>query len=292
MPFYSTLRQEPQKFERLQKRANAGRLARVPPILHPISLERRYTRDLFKSFTLLFDLQRERLEPQLSQLFRAAGRELESQRFDAFPDDLAAIIAGIEVEFGRKLTQNEVSNLAKAHGRTVADWNRNQNDKVHRQVLKVDVFRSEPNLAAVLDTFAEENVRLISSLSQKHLAGVQSIVTQGVRQGFTVAEIQKRLSSLVGKTEANLRLIARDQTSKLNGQLTRLRQQDAGIKRYKWRTSRDERVRHTHRVKEGVIFSWDDPPTDTGHPGEDYQCRCYAEPIFEDLFAEDPSGVG
>ncbi len=38
---------------------------------------------------------------------------------------------------------------------------------------------------------------------------------------------------------------------------------------------RDERVRPSHRMNDGRIFSWSDPP-DTGHPGEDHNCRCEA----------------
>ena len=38
--------------------------------------------------------------------------------------------------------------------------------------------------------------------------------------------------------------------------------------------------RGTHKGKEGKRFKWNRPPRDTGHPGEDYQCRCTAEPII------------
>jgi len=40
-------------------------------------------------------------------------------------------------------------------------------------------------------------------------------------------------------------------------------------------------VRPDHAANDGQIFSWDISPP-TGHPGEDYNCRCYAEPAFKD----------
>ncbi|MFZ5930880.1 MAG: phage minor head protein [Pseudomonadota bacterium] len=46
---------------------------------------------------------------------------------------------------------------------------------------------------------------------------------------------------------------------------------------YVWRTRGDGRVRATHAANNGRIFAWDYPPA-TGHPGEDYGCRCVAEP--------------
>ena len=49
--------------------------------------------------------------------------------------------------------------------------------------------------------------------------------------------------------------------------------------RYIWRTRNDGKVRSSHAAREGQVFSWDDPPVG-GHPGEDYNCRCTAEPYY------------
>lgn len=46
---------------------------------------------------------------------------------------------------------------------------------------------------------------------------------------------------------------------------------------YIWRTVGDDRVRSSHEERGGEIFAWDEPP-EGGHPGEDYNCRCTAEP--------------
>lgn len=51
---------------------------------------------------------------------------------------------------------------------------------------------------------------------------------------------------------------------------------------YIWRTQGDGKVRSSHAANNGRIFSWDDPPA-TGHPGEDYGCRCTAEPYVPDV---------
>jgi hypothetical protein len=48
--------------------------------------------------------------------------------------------------------------------------------------------------------------------------------------------------------------------------------------RYIWRTEQDARVRPSHAANNGKIFSMDNPPS-TGNPGEDYNCRCWAEPM-------------
>ncbi|MBB4303502.1 hypothetical protein GGD81_002545 [Rhodobium orientis] len=51
---------------------------------------------------------------------------------------------------------------------------------------------------------------------------------------------------------------------------------------YVWRTRGDRKVRPSHAKNNGKIFAWDDPPS-TGHPGEEYGCRCWAEPYDQDV---------
>lgn len=46
---------------------------------------------------------------------------------------------------------------------------------------------------------------------------------------------------------------------------------------YVWRTRGDSLVRASHARNEGHVFLWDAPPP-TGNPGEEYGCRCWAEP--------------
>lgn len=51
-------------------------------------------------------------------------------------------------------------------------------------------------------------------------------------------------------------------------------------KYYIWRTKQDSKVRWDHAVREGKMFSWDNPPKG-GHPGQAYECRCWAQPVGE-----------
>jgi len=50
---------------------------------------------------------------------------------------------------------------------------------------------------------------------------------------------------------------------------------------YIWRTAGDEKVRPSHAANEGRIFAWGNPPS-TGHPGDEVNCRCTAEPVEVD----------
>jgi len=70
------------------------------------------------------------------------------------------------------------------------------------------------------------------------------------------------------------------------GLINELRQQGLGIEHYIWRSQDDAKVRDRHADYDDQVFSWDTPP-EGGHPGQGFNCRCYAEPLRPDA----PDGV-
>ena len=124
------------------------------------------------------------------------------------------------------------------------------------------------------------NVKLITSIPEDYFNKVEGIVLRGAQSGKLAEAIIPEIQDQFEVTENRAQFIARDQVSKFNGNLTQLRQQSAGIEKYTWSTAGDERVRSEHEMKDGQVFSWNDPPED-GHPGQAIQCRCAAIPVFE-----------
>ena len=149
--------------------------------------------------------------------------------------------------------------------------------------MKSKVFN---RLFEMLDYWVSQNVALIKTIPQEPLSGMREIVYEGYRNGRTTTAILKEIQRTYSTNKKHARLIARDQMAKLNADLTKRQQTDAGVEEYKWSDSRDARVRPRHKHLNGKTFRWDDPPvvdTKTGrrcHPGQDYQCRCVAIPVF------------
>ena len=130
------------------------------------------------------------------------------------------------------------------------------------------------------------NVELIKSIPKQHLSKIQIAIEKGLATGgddWSLKELIKSIEGIDDQTKRRAKLIARDQLQKLNGTLNQVRQQDLGVNGYIWRTSADERVRESHRDNDGKRFQWDKPPSGTGHPGEDINCRCVAEPDLSQL---------
>ena len=150
-------------------------------------------------------------------------------------------------------------------------------------------------IAGAVETAIVANVSLIRTIDEHHWGRVIEAVTANY-QGKTFVEgsLTNRLAKIGNLSKRQAKRIARDQTSKLCSSLNAIRQQDAGINRYTWRNSQDQRVvgnpgglypegnavHGNHWEREGQEFRWDQPPED-GHPGQPIECRCSAEPIID-----------
>lgn len=158
----------------------------------------------------------------------------------------------------------------------------NPNDIRARFGIDVDVYRAEPWLRPRMNNWIDYNTSLIKSIPAQHFGKVESAIRSGVMAGTSSRELAKQIKAISGVTSNRAKLIAVDQIAKANAELTQYRQQDIGIKSYKWLTSGDERVRPTHVANANKIFKWSEPPIVTGHPGHEIRCRCTALAVFED----------
>jgi len=105
----------------------------------------------------------------------------------------------------------------------------------------------------------------------------------------TLNDIKVNAEEVNGMTRRAMVNTAADATQTLNGNLSEVRWENAGVRRYKWITVGDSRVRPAHRARHNEIFRWSRPPPD-GHPGEPFGCRCEAQPMISS-FRETAPGM-
>jgi SPP1 gp7 family putative phage head morphogenesis protein len=212
-------------------------------------------------------------------------------RKDAADDDLVKIINGIKVKVRANFNDPEVKRLTRKLAQDISRYNEDVILRAFKRVAGVNLIFSQAWLPAELAMFVSSNVRLITSLRDGSIDRVADKVLSGWRENRGWESIRDDIMNEVDPRVGNIRsradLIARDQVAKLNGQLTMLRQTELGIERYIWRTAMDERVRPAHQMLSGRVYSWDKPPAGHGHPGQEYRCRCVAEPYLADLLGVD-----
>lgn len=185
------------------------------------------------------------------------------------PRQMALPLAQAQLQVG--LSADEVSRFNKRQFRDVV-----------RSAYGADLIKPDPDLSATLANWTAANTALIKSIPEEYAKKVQHLVQQAAVNGTSQAELIKQIRKTYKLPHDRARLIANDQIGKLNGQLTRMRQQDIGITHYRWRGTLDSRERDSHLRREGKVFAWDKPPSG-GHPGSEIRCRCHAEPVFPEL---------
>lgn len=152
--------------------------------------------------------------------------------------------------------------------------------------VKLSDVRS-PHLEYLRSIWQHRNLDLITSLSLDHVDRVREVINE--HRGARVEQLARHIEETTNATASRARLLARDQTLKLNAEITQARHQAAGVTEYVWRASRDERVRQTHKDLDGTRQRYALPPVvdlRTGrraNPGDDYQCRCTADPVIPGL---------
>lgn len=193
----------------------------------------------------------------------------------------------IELGTHELITTRNVEPIVTAAGKRVDRWVTRE----VKRVIEIDP-RADPQVDLALRQWNLQNANLIESGITAEYKGwgrrsllnrLSHTVEEAHRQGLRVEVLAHQLQEQFGFSDSRAALIARDQTLKLNGQLNRYKQQSLGIEEYIWMTSRDERVRKSHQKLQGTRQRWDTPPPETGHPGEDYQCRCNAKPVIPEF---------
>ncbi|SEO76483.1 phage putative head morphogenesis protein, SPP1 gp7 family [Luteibacter sp. UNC138MFCol5.1] len=152
-----------------------------------------------------------------------------------------------------------------------------------RSAFGIDIgpMMAMSDVRATINLAKAANVQLIKSVQSTYFDRIGSAVLSGVTQGRRASDLADEIQRITDVTESRAKFIARDQTAKMNSAITKARHVELGLTEYTWQTSGDERVRASHAEHDGKVYRWDDPPKETGHPGEDFNCRCVAIPYVK-----------
>lgn len=148
-------------------------------------------------------------------------------------------------------------------------------------------FRMSRPVQDVVTASVSENVGLIRSIAQQHLAAVEGHVMRSVQQGRDLATLTTALQDQFGVTKRRAAFIARDQNNKATAAVTRARHVELGIQEAIWVHSHGGRVPRPSHVKAGrdkvhydPRVGWFDPDEKKLiFPGELINCRCVSRPV-------------
>lgn len=131
------------------------------------------------------------------------------------------------------------STLSMAEAGTTAAFLKSVNRAVG---IDMSVVLGGDKVREYMELAVADNVSLIKSLSSGYFERIEQAVVGGMRAGESNTVIARRIQQATGATYERAKLIARDQMAKVNADVSRIRMAQAGIKRFRWSTSKDQRV--------------------------------------------------
>lgn len=216
---------------------------------------------------------------------------------------------------GAKLTNEKAMQAElEAYSEKLGPWATRQAAKMLEQVEKsnkraykekskaistaIRFNETESDIVTTAASLLFEQVDLIKSIPIEAGLRAQHIALEAALEGTraeantdTMKELEEQMGFSTEVAKSRALLISRTETARANAAINQSRAMNVGSRQYRWHNSGDEAVRQSHKVYkgrrlQGMIFSWDNPPTlsdgMTGHPGTFPNCRCFAEPILDD----------
>lgn len=242
----------------------------LPAVHERLGVKRQYERLLNRMLRQMAKNYRESVLPALNfQRSLTIDEESWFTRLetdaDATEAEILAIVGGILTVESLNHTKKFILSVDKSLGVDLAAIVRNE------------------DLGAYLRDAVARNAALIKSLKQDAVKDIRRLVFQAKIDGRSAKSLSKEIAERFEVHANRAKLIAEDQINKLTADLNRLRQAQAGVKTYRWQTSRDERVRPRHRNLHRTEYRWGEPTGAEGGlpPGQPVRCRCSARAVIE-----------
>lgn len=137
------------------------------------------------------------------------------------------------------------------------------------------------DVRTTLQAVLAENVTLIRSMDDQLRAGINGSVLRGLTNRLPAADVAREIRKLTGAARNRAELIAADQLQKLTARLDQERQEQVGIRKFKWRHSRKKNARKEHVARDGKTYRWDSVVARTDPPGRAIRCGCRAQGVVD-----------
>lgn len=254
------------------------------PLNYPTAIMNRYQTQLQSlSHTMAIDYER-RIE-KLWYSFGTTGTQ------DA---SLASSVRILLSELNRKWTKIFTDRSRKLANGMVGQVSKYSEKSVNESLKKLSggLTLKAPVMPASLQDAVKasitQNVSLIRNIQTQYAQRIESTVLSSIQTGGTGSQqVFEEVKKIDGMTQRRAKIIADDQTRKVNTAMNTARMQSAGVTKYRWiHSGRLEGARELHVDYDGKVFSYDDPPIidertgERGLPGQAINCACVQQPLL------------
>lgn len=225
------------------------------------------------------------------------GRPVLTDAPDPTPLSITSRLAAVMQRLASISVTEIATRLADGLVNRANQQNKEQTQRTFNQAFDIDLtgMLGDGAVKPEMEKAVRENVDLITSIHTDFIHDIGEAVFANMKDGGRHENLIDIIKERGNVTRNRAKFIARDQTSKLNADLTEARNVALGLDLYEWGGTGDERERNSHFVLNGMLCKYSDPTVYSddggktwkkrssigafiGKPGEDYQCRCLSLP--------------
>ena len=180
----------------------------------------------------------------------------------------------------KKIAQSELDLIATRTNRHAI---RQFQIQLKRKIGGVTLPQRLNNTSSVITTWLDGQVALVDGYTLKAAQKIQDLVIDAVTRGVPIKTLTESIANATNISKERAGFIAQDQVGTLNSLLRKEQALSLGVTRFVWRSLDDPQVRPVHRKAEGKIYRYASGHPTEGLPGTPIGCRCYDEPIIDDV---------
>lgn len=204
------------------------------------------------------------------KVFLGLARQTQRRLLRQFDDDrIEAMVSGIMGKVDKRNRAQLYAMVEKRLGLSTTELTRTE------------------GLTSQINALTLETAQWAKKLRDETLEMYTANSLRAMTLGQSLPDILAEFDGLVEKRKNHAKFTARNQVANFNSVTTKLRAQNLGITKAVWSTSDDERVRQSHKVRDGKEFALDKGLYSSVDgrwllPGTDYQCRCSYDLVVSD----------
>ncbi len=207
---------------------------------------------------------------------------------DASPaNDLNSIINKITNKWVKVFSEHSKPLADKVFNKSNEYYTKRLNDMLKKYIKNISIKLDKSTLDVIRLKRANviANVELIKSIPIQYKNRVLQATMQSITKGYDLKTLTDSLVSIGGITRNRAKLIARDQTSKINSDIQHTKWDNVGIKTAFWRHSsagKTYRILHVrangkiYDIKKGLLID-----NEYIFPSQLIDCKCTGEPVLE-----------
>lgn len=223
---------------------------------------------------------------------------LHKSTIDKFSDAQTGNYATVFTKLARQVTRKLISQFSNEKIESYAfdilnkanKYNQNETYKAMEKALGINLktLIAKESLSPAINALIIETEEWLKKLRDDTLQRFTTNSLRAMALGRDLDGVMEEFDLSLSKQKEAAKFTARNQLSNFNGILTKIRFQKVGVKKGKWQTSEDEKVRPCHRKRNGMIFDLNKGCYSSCdgkylYPGTDYNCRCLLIALLDEF---------